>query len=407
MHREGHEAQDKRALFSLLGVAGFGSVLCTRVCDAMLPALAQDFSTSIGEAAATVSAYAMAYAVMQLVYGPLGDRYGKLRVIGLAALFCALSSACAALAPSLFTLVLSRVGMGIGAAAVVPLVVAWIGDNVELVERQQWLARYAGYTVIGLVISPVLGGVCAQLISWRVSFVPTALLFVVLAFKLLHGRHARSPSGRPKPPPLPYLHQVRGLLASARTRFVLAATLIETALGIAPLAFVPTVLHERFGLDLLMGGLVAGMFGVGGFVFSRSASSLMQRSGRAALPLTGGLSLALAYGGLAIIPHWAWAMPACALAGFGFFAIHNTLQLQATQLSTSASGLAVSMFASCIFIGQSGGVALLAVSVARADPAWSFAAAALGLAVLGWVVRRFVLQQASVPTQDEGAPLSA
>jgi predicted MFS family arabinose efflux permease len=393
MHCKAREAADARVLFGLLGIAGFGSVICTRICDAMLPALARDFGTSASDAAATVSSYAVAYAVMQLVYGPLGDRYGKLRVIGVAAVLCAASSTCAALSPSLPALVLSRAAMGAGTAAVVPLVIAWIGDTVPLEQRQQWLARYAGFTVVGMVVSPVLGGLCAQLASWRVAFVPLALLFAALAVKLLLGKHVDVPAASSAAAPLPYVQQVLQLLRSARTRYVFVATSVECALGIAPLAFVPTVLYERFGIEVLYGGAIAGLFGVGGFVFSRSAMSLLQRVGRAVMPLIGGVTLAVAFALLAMLPHWSWAMLGCALAGFGFFAIHNTLQVQATQLSASATGLAVSLFASCIFIGQSAGVALCAITITRWAPAWSFAAASLGLLLLGLAVRRAVLSE--------------
>jgi predicted MFS family arabinose efflux permease len=400
MHSTGRGTPAQASLFALLGLAGFGSVICTRICDAMLPALASDFATSTAEAAATVSSYAVAYAVMQLVYGPLGDRYGKLRVIGLAAILCTLSAACAALSPSLPVLVLSRAAMGAGAAAIVPLVIAWIGDTVAVEHRQHWLARYAGFTVTGMVVSPLIGGLCAQYASWRVAFVPLVLLFATLAVKLLWGTHAAAPSV-PVPTTIPYLQQMLSLLKSARTRFVLAATCVETGLGIAPLAFVPTVLHERFGLDLLYGGAIAGAFGVGGFVFSRSATPLMARIGRPALPLVGGVTLLIAFALLAVMPHWGWAALGCTLAGFGFFAIHNTLQAQATQLSSTATGLAVSMFASCIFIGQSVGVAVGALTFTRFAPAWSFGAAALGLLALGVVVRRQVLKHQSAPAAED------
>jgi YNFM family putative membrane transporter len=384
MHSTVRGTPAQASLFGLLGMAGFGSVICTRICDAMLPALARDFATSTAEAAATVSSYAVAYAVMQLVYGPLGDRYGKLHVIGLAAILCTLSAICAALSPSLPMLVLSRAAMGAGTAAIVPLVIAWIGDTVAVEQRQHWLARYAAFTVSGMVVSPLIGGLCAQYASWRVAFVPLVLLFATLAVKLLWGSHP--PASSTARNGTPYVQQALSLLKSARTRYVLAATCVETGLGIAPLAFVPTVLHERFGLDLLYGGAIAGTFGIGGFVFSRSATPLMARIGRPALPLVGGIALLIAFALLALMPHWGWAALGCTLAGFGFFAIHNTLQAQATQLSPTATGLAVSMFASCIFIGQSVGVAVGALTFTRFAPAWSFAAASLGLLVLGLVV---------------------
>ena len=161
------------ALLALLGAAGFASVASTRLCDAMVPALALAFGTSTHDAAAVISSYAIAYSVMQLVCGPLGDRFGKPQVIGLAAACCALTTACAALAPSLPVLVLARAAMGACTAAIVPLTVAWIADTVPLAQRQQTLARYSGYTVFGLVLGPLLGGLLTQLLSWRVAFQPS------------------------------------------------------------------------------------------------------------------------------------------------------------------------------------------------------------------------------------------
>src|SRR5689334_21101971 len=96
----------------LLGTAGFASVSCTRLCDAMLPALALAFATTAAEAAATIYGYAIAYSVMLLVCGPLGDRFGKRRLITLAVAACALTTASAALAPTLPALVAIRVAMG-------------------------------------------------------------------------------------------------------------------------------------------------------------------------------------------------------------------------------------------------------------------------------------------------------
>lgn len=69
-----------------------------RVCDPMLVALATEFQVSVGEASRVISAFAVAYGCLQLFYGPLGDRVGKLRVINAAALGCAVFSAMTAMA---------------------------------------------------------------------------------------------------------------------------------------------------------------------------------------------------------------------------------------------------------------------------------------------------------------------
>src|SRR5512141_1567015 len=93
-------ARERRTI-AVLAAAGFVSAAAIRVCDPMLPALAAEFGSTTGQAAATITAYAVAYGLLQFFYGPLGDHYGKFRVIAAATLACAVGSAGAALSGSL------------------------------------------------------------------------------------------------------------------------------------------------------------------------------------------------------------------------------------------------------------------------------------------------------------------
>ena len=99
----------------LLSLAAFASAVSARISDPLLPQLAATFLLSTGEAAHAVSAFALAYGLLQLCYGPLGDRYGKYRVITLACLACTLGGLGSALAfgfPGLgaFRFLLARLG---------------------------------------------------------------------------------------------------------------------------------------------------------------------------------------------------------------------------------------------------------------------------------------------------------
>ena len=81
---------------------------------------------------------------------------------------------------------------------------------------------------------------------------------------------------------------------------------------------------------------------------------------------------------------------------------------QSALYRTTATGLAVSLFASCIFIGQSVGVAVGAITFIRFAPAWSFGAAAVGLLLLGLIVRRAVSSgQADDAASGDGGPLAS
>ena len=92
----------------------------------------------------------------------------------------------------------------------------------------------------------------------------------------------------------------------------------------------------------------------------------------------------------------AWAhqpllgMLACLATGFGFYMLHNTLQVQATQMAPASRGTAVTLFACLLFFGQSTGVLLMAQSVDRGWLAYAFTGAAVGVVVLGAVVVRLV-----------------
>lgn len=364
----------------LLSTAGFVSLVSTRLCDAMLPALALTFDTSAVEAAAAVSAYAVAYALMQLVYGQVGDRYGKLRVMAFACAACTVASLWAALASNLTWLLVARAVMGATAAAIFPLALAWISDAIPIARRQQVLAQFSGATVFGMVLGPLLGGFLSQAWSWRAAFVVVAIMLAIVGW--LVWRRVPAEAALPRGS----TGNVKELFANPMTRIILGAASIEAALGIGCLALIPTVLHQRLGLPLTAAGAVVAMFGVGGFVFSRYAATLIRLVPGALLPSLGGLILAAAFSLLAFLPHWGWAAVACGLAGFGFFTLHNTLQLQASQLAPQATGLAMSVFTASIFIGQSIGVSLAAYAVATFGPIWVFAVTAAGFLALGLAV---------------------
>ena len=69
----------------LVAMSAFASMAAMRMCDSMLVGLGQEFAVTTGEASAVISYAAVAYGVLQIFYGPLGERIGKLRVIALLA----------------------------------------------------------------------------------------------------------------------------------------------------------------------------------------------------------------------------------------------------------------------------------------------------------------------------------
>jgi predicted MFS family arabinose efflux permease len=366
-----------------------------RICDPMLVVLGQEFQVSTGDASAVVSVFAVVYGVLQLFYGPLGERFGKLRVVSLAVSACALFSAVTALFVSLPMLVIMRGFMGAAAAGIIPLSMAWVGDQVPYERRQETLAKLMSATVLGMMSGLWFGGFAADTVGWRGAFVFLSAMFGLAAVLLLLRLHrqtqsranARALSVPLAAPDLWTAFRLTGqLLGTSRVRWVLTVTAAEGALVFGAMAFMPTHLHQQFDLSVVAAGSVMMLYGVGGLLYSQMARRWLGWLGERGLVRAGA---ALVATGLLLL---AWGsgvwmgMLACLMTGLGFYMLHNTLQVQATQMAPAARGTAVTLFACSLFFGQSTGVLLMAQSVDIGLLSFAFTLAAVGVALLGAVV---------------------
>lgn len=330
-----------------------------RMCDAMLPAVAQSLAADLQSTAGIVSSFAVAYGLSQLFYGVLGDRVGRAKIMSMALLGCTLATLLAAVSPSLSMLVTARALTGAAAGGIIPLAIATIADRVPFEHRQAVLAKLLSYTLLGLIGGSWAGGYIADTFSWRGAFWAMGGLFAIVGL----GVNLKMPNGVAISPlntdKLSTLANIRSLLTSRWSLTVLITTFLEGAIVFGMLAFVPSMLHLRFGTALSTAGLSVALFGVGGLLYTRLARYLLKTLRQPNLVALGSVLMALAFGILAVMPTASWSAPACFLAGLGFYMLHNTLQTCATQLNPTARGSAVSLFVFVFFLGQSTGVSLM------------------------------------------------
>jgi predicted MFS family arabinose efflux permease len=248
------------------------------------------------------------------------------------------------------------------------------------------LAYFLVGQIFGIISGQLFGGLFADLTGWRGAF-----WFMLFAFglvgTLLVRELKRSPtidSAAQNPHAnLGFMQRFKAVLDVRWARIILTFVCFEGACVFGGLAFVPTYLHQHFNISLTLAGGLMAMFGFGGLSYALFAKHFLGRLGERGLAIAGGFSLGLAYLIFILAPHWFWAVPGAFCAGIGYYMLHNTFQINATQMAPAHRGTAVALFAALFFLGQSGGVSLNSFVIDHLGFTLAFAIPALALPVIG------------------------
>ncbi|MGZ5179846.1 MAG: MFS transporter [Ramlibacter sp.] len=380
----------------ILAAASFLSGAALRICDGLIPRLAHDFALTTGTAGRVVIVFSIAYSVMQLVFGPLGDRFGKVRLVAAALFGCAALSLAASVAPGFDTLLAARIGWGMAAAGVIPLAMAWIGDAVPYEERQATLARLLTGTLSGMMAGQLAGGLFGESAAgWRGAFATLGCGYALLFVLLLARLRAMNAAAHHVAERRHVLRQWQLVLASSWSRKVLAAALVEGVFLLGPLAYMPSLLQQRFGLALSAASAMIALYAVGGLVYAIFARRIVMSWGERRMVLAGGWIMGLGEL-LWLVSPVSWTVAPVALAiGFGTYLYHNTLQTNATQMAPSARGTAVALFAFCLFFGQALGVSLAGYAFDHLGRAAMLLGPAIALPLAGWAFSRALRARAA------------
>jgi predicted MFS family arabinose efflux permease len=372
---------------ALLSAAAFVSAGSMRMLDPVLHLIATDFATSVARASGLIASFAVPYGVMQLVFGPLGDRHGKLPVLTGALAAFALASVACATAGSLATLEVLRGVSGAAAGGIIPVCLAYIGDHTPYATRQATIAKFLTGIVLAQVLAAPLGGVVGEFVGWRLLFLilgAGAALVAVLLARARAGAPERA-RGEARLSLAPYAR----VLSRPAGRFIVLAAVADGACLFGPTPFLGAHLHETHGLSYAEAGLVLALVGVGSFAYTRAAPRLLAALGEAGLVGIGGTAIAAAYALIAVVPHWGWAALLIAGLGLAFFMLHGTMQTRATEAAPDARATAVAMFAAMLFLGQAAGALGLGALIGAFGYQAGFLAAAAGVALLtAWLRSR-------------------
>ncbi len=374
---------------AVLGSAAFIVTADVRVVNPLLHIIANDYRAEVGATGIIVTAYTIPYGLFQLVYGPLGDRLGKLKIMAWAMALFAIGTAACGLAPDLFTLSLLRFLTGVAAAAMIPMSLAYIGDTFPYDQRQAAIGKFLTAVALGQILSASLGGIVGDFLNWRLIFGFYGLISLVV-FGILFRASRRSPAKvnpdiqRGWAAYKPYGR----LLAKPGPRTLIIAVFIEGLFFFGGFTFLGAFLRDKYGLAYIAIGFMLTGFGLGNLVYGRSVRWLLARlGGEDGLIFWGGALTFACYLAIALLEIWVLFIPLNIILGVSYYMLHSTLQTRATEMSPGMRGTAVSLFAFSLFLGQGIGTAALGLIVDGPGYVPAFVIAGVGMLLLGtWIV---------------------
>ncbi len=369
----------------VLSAAQFLMVLDQSVMNVSISQLVADFDTTVTTIQAVITLYALVMAALMLTGGKLGDLFGRRRVFVIGLVIYGVGSALTAASWSVPTLTLGwSVLEGIGAAMVLPALVALAAGTYSGRDRATVYGVLGGVAGAGIAVGPILGGWLTTNLTWRLVFAGEVVLVIAI---LLFARLLREPSREGERPALDWVGSV---LSALGLSLIVFGVLQASNWGWLEPRDSPV---EPFGFSLTPFVIAAGGLVLWGF---RAWERHREEAGREPLVhfrllgipiLRGGLVMLLAQN--LILMGVFFAVPLYLQIVQGFDAFETGVQMlpvSITMLLTAASGSALaSRWAPRTIVRAGLAVLLLAVVMllATIDPEIDTTSFAIAMGVLG------------------------
>jgi EmrB/QacA subfamily drug resistance transporter len=257
--RSAERPRSARWALASLSLAMLLSALGTSIANVALPSLAQAFAASVQEVQWIVLAYLLASTTLIVSVGRLGDLSGRRRLLLAGMVLFTVASVLCAVAPTLWLLIAARAIQGLGAAIMMALTMAFVGETVPKAQIGSAMGLLGTMSAIGTALGPTLGGLLISGLGWPAIFFVTGalgMLTLLFAYRFLP---ADGPATK-----------------TDRNGLDVVGTLL-LALALAAYALAMTIGRGSFGL-LNLALLITAVVGVGLFALAeaKAASPLIQ-----------------------------------------------------------------------------------------------------------------------------------
>jgi MFS family permease len=170
-------------ILATLCAGQFLMMLDSSVMNVSMATVAQDLDTSITGIQSAITLYTLVMAAFMITGGKIGQIVGRSRAFAIGCVIYGAGSLITALSPNLGVLLIGWSGLeGIGAALILPSIVALVASNFGTDERARAYGLVAAAAAVAVAVGPIVGGFCTTYLSWRYVFAGEVLVVVAILF---------------------------------------------------------------------------------------------------------------------------------------------------------------------------------------------------------------------------------
>lgn len=387
------DTRAKRRLITRLSLIGFITALASRATDPVIPPIAHDLHVDPNAVALLSTAFALPFALVQPILGPVADMVGKVRIMMLCLGVTIIAMLVSALATDFTMLLTARIVAGIAAGGIFPVGIAVIGDLIPVQDRQVAIGRWLTAVVSGNLLGSSVAGVIGDLLGWRgVFFVVTAGGVLALAIAIVTLREAAR-AQRPRFDLGSFRAGYGNIFANPRAKVCFGAVFVEGIVIFGLFPFVALLLLAAGEPRSSIAGAVIAGFSVGGVIYALTVPLLVRHWRPDQLMIGGGVVAALSLALAAFDFAWPIQFVAFTVLGIGFYTLHGSIQVQATELSVDARGAAMSLHSFFFFTGHASGPVVYGLGFAQIGSFTTLMIGAVIITLVGLVCSRLLREK--------------
>lgn len=376
---------NKNKMIMVLGLMAFLANGDNYAAAPLIINIAKDLHLTIDVAALSVTAYMLSFGVFTLIFGPLSDRFGKVKIINIAAVGTAIFSMLGAFSFNLPSLIFFRAMNGAFGAGIFPVTMALVGQSFDNENRHKALGKVMGLMFLGGATATAIGGALAYFGSWRIVYLVYGIGELILALVMLKILERDQPVVEK----LNFFKAYKEPLTNYRfMRLVITIFFVGFSV-FGSFTYSGKLLQDLTGYNIFVVGLILSLFGVGTVVGGRIAPQLkkvLKHGFLVSAGVIGGISLfALsAYSNVWIL--------GLGLFGFGvaFIFLQSTLVSTAQEKLPKMRGTAMSLASFNMFVGGAVGTSINGVIMKISGPQTIFYNTAYIIFIVGILAAIFI-----------------